>query len=273
MCAHQLSRLLRSFAGYLFLPRSQLPWQLLPMRISFWRNLYAPPFSFTLFLSHFQYHFVAPFSPNAPPIQLFCITVTFIFFRSNLTVFLPSLLTCLTLFCFLLHYFCTFIWLSLFGFPFQLKPLPPPLLGLFFLLCYTISPTFMLSFIFMLNLPLYICACSLCLSFSSAPFVRPYEMNWHKWHFMGPCSTTSLNTAGNHKSHCLLRMPLLMCSIWFNASVRWGGNRRWGLGGEVERELELRMEIKGTNRRRRRWRAAKVGMRGWQKGERVVSRS
>lgn len=156
-------------------------------------------------------------------------------------MFLPSLLTCLTLCCFLVHYFLHFyvivsLWISLSA----KVPLPPPLLGLFFLLCYTISPTFMLSFIFMLNLPLYICARSLCLSFCSAPFVRPYEMNWHKWHFMGLCSTTSLNTAGNHKSHCLLRMPLLMCSIWFNASARWGGNRRWGLGGEVERELRVK---------------------------------
>lgn len=92
---------------------------------------------------------------------------------------------------------------------------------------------------------LYICAHSLCLSFCSAPVVRPYEMNWYKWHFMGLCSTTRLNTAGNHKSHCLLSMPLLMCSIWFNASDRWGENRRWGLGGEVE---QIRMEIKGINR-------------------------
>lgn len=113
-----------------------------------------------------------------PPIQSFCIAVVFIFFRSHLTVFLPSLLTCLTLCCFLVHYFLHFyvivsLWISLSA----KVPLPPPLLGLFFLLCYTISPTFMLSFIFMLNLPLYICARSLCLSFCSAPFVRPYEMN------------------------------------------------------------------------------------------------
>lgn len=104
-----------------------------------------------------------------PPIQSFCIAVVFIFFRS---------LTCLTLCCFLVHYFLHFyvivsLWISLSA----KVPLPPPLLGLFFLLCYTISPTFMLSFIFMLNLPLYICARSLCLSFCSAPFVRPYEMN------------------------------------------------------------------------------------------------
>lgn len=72
---------------------------------------------------------------------------------------------------FLHFYMIVSLWISLSA------KAPPPLLGLFFLLCYTISPTFMLSFIFMLNLPLYICARSLCLSFCSAPFVRPYEMN------------------------------------------------------------------------------------------------
>ena len=78
--------------------------------------------------------------------------------------------------------------------------------------------------------------------------VRPYEMRWYKWHFMGMCSTTRPNTAGNHKSHCLLCMPLLMCSIWFNARDRWGR-----IGGEAA-EVRMRgrgevwMEIKGIKR-------------------------
>lgn len=111
------------------------------------------------------------------------------------------------------------------------------LLGLFFPFCYTISPSFMLPFyLHAQTTTVYLCSLELLL-FCSAPVVRPYEMNWYKWHFMGPRSTTRLNTAGNHKSYCLLRMPLLMCSIWFNASDRWGENRRWGLGGGVEREL------------------------------------
>lgn len=207
------------------------------------------------FWSHFVTHLFQLFSPSPSHllwIQTFSIATIFMIFfffalASSKTIFCtlssqPSdpLLLLLVLFTTLLlpFHLIVSLWISLSPKSLFL------LLGLFFPLCYTISPSFMLPFIFMLNLPLYICAHSLCLSFCSAPVVRPYEMNWYKWHFMGLRSTTRLNTAGNHKSHCLLRMPLLMCSIWFNASDRWGEKRRGGLGGEVERELRDKNEDK-----------------------------
>lgn len=194
------------------------------------------------FWYHFVTHFFSHFALSEPPSPTFkpFLFQQYLFSFSSFSspprsYFYPSdpLLRLLVLFTtlFLPFHLIVSLWISLSPKSFFL------LLGFFFPLCYTISPSFMCPFIFMLNLPLYICAHSLCLSFCSAPVVRPYEMNWYKWHFMGPCSTTRLNTAGNHKSHCLLRMPLLMCSFWFNASDRWGENRRWGLGGEVEREL------------------------------------
>lgn len=188
-------------------------------------------------LSPLFHIFFAPVWACLSNIQTVSIAEIFIFFSPYFTSHLSDpLFLLLVLFSklFLPYHLIVSLWISL-----SLKS-PFVLLGLFFPLCYTISPSFMLSFIFMLNLPLYICAHSLCLSFCSAPVVRPYEMNWYKWHFMGLCSTTRLNTAGNHKSHCLLRMPLLMCSIWFNASNRWGKNRKWGLRGEVERELRVK---------------------------------
>lgn len=228
-------------------------------------NLYTPPLSFFLlalllnyqclsnitFVTHFLTYFPLSEPPSPIKVWTFSIAAIFSFFFLAIFLFLllllllldhiytvsshPSdpLLLLLVLFTtlFLPFHLIVSLWISLSPKSFFL------LLGFFFPLCYTISPSFMLPFIFMLSLPLYICAHSLCLSFCSAPVVRPYEMNWYKWHFMGPCSTTRLNTAGNHKSHCLMRMPLLMCSIWFNASDRWGENRRWGLRGEVEREL------------------------------------
>lgn len=132
-------------------------------------------------------------------------------FHPVLFIFLPSLLSfhsesmlCLLLWFFFLFFLaCPF--LSAMLLPFSHSLFQPPS-NLLYLCSVYVS---------LLSLPL----CFICL-------VRPYEMRWYKWHFMGLCSTTRPNTAGNHKSHCLLRMPLLMCSIWFNASDSW--SRRGG---------------------------------------------
>lgn len=93
------------------------------MPIGFWSNLNAPPFSFTLFLSHFQYHFVTPpppsillyrsgiFLPSLPSLRVFALT-------SYLS---DPLLLFSTLF---LHFFMIVsLWISLSA---KAPPPPPP---------------------------------------------------------------------------------------------------------------------------------------------------
>lgn len=123
------------------------------------------------------------------------------------------------------------------------------LFGVFLPVCHAITPVSCSLSSPLHAQPTTVYLCSISVSPLSFPFcpanvARPYEMRWYKWHFMGLCSTTRPNMAGNHKSHCLLRMPLLMCSIWFNASDRWGR-----IGGEASKvrlrgSWELGMEIK-----------------------------
>lgn len=65
-------------------------------------------------------------------------------------------------------------------------------------------------------------------------------MSWYKWYFIWLCSSVKPNTAGNHKSHCLVRMTPLMCSIWFNVNDRWGkrGAEAWKVSMERRRQNE-----------------------------------
>lgn len=156
-------------------------------------NLYTPPLSFSLFRPCFSSIHAFLISLCHPLFQLFSpcsshpLLHSDLFNCSNIYHFLflllldhdissqPSdpllILLALVTALFLPFYLIVSLWISFSHKYFFL------LLGLFFPLCYTISPSFMLPFIFMLNLPLYICAHSLCLFFCSAPVVRSYEMN------------------------------------------------------------------------------------------------
>lgn len=131
----------------------QLPWKLVPMWTEsgfLWIisiHLLCLSLSFSL-ASHlsvpFWYHFVTHFfshfplsEPPSPTFKPFLFQQYLLFSFSSMpspppprpyfySLFLLFLLTHLTLYCacwfFLLHYFCHFIWLSLFGFPFHLNP-------------------------------------------------------------------------------------------------------------------------------------------------------
>lgn len=126
----------------------QLPWKPVPMWIESWflgiisihplcLSFFWPCFStisafLISLLSPLLTYF--PLSEPPSPIKVWTFSITaifsilFFFFSSSssYTIFILSLLTRLTLCCscwfFLLHYFCHFIWLSLFGFPFHLNP-------------------------------------------------------------------------------------------------------------------------------------------------------
>lgn len=227
-------------------------------------SLISHQYHFATF-SHFPYYwpslpplythqlYVSPLLPPQPP----CLLISLFLLFSQFPLYFPliSHLSSLSLDLSLLRVvFPYFIWLylaippSLFSFYFHLV-IFPFLSSSFF--SATLSPRFMLSFIFILYLLLYICSLTvstLCHPFCSACIVRPYEMSWYKWHFMHLCSTTRPNTAGSHKGHCLLCMPLLMCSIWFNTRDRWGGIEGEASEVRMRESLALRMKIKGINR-------------------------